>query len=250
MDLSRIGRNDPCPCGSGKKFKQCHMGREKDIVADRINLDPAEVARLIVALPACVHPRAAEMCAALELKSAAGKPLAIRLVDLQAYLDLGLFGQDRRDSDALGGVLVNYQKTRLLEPGLIFLALSPRADESVVVHQLAHVLDLLEGSRLPPGFAQALAHDAEVPVELLEHPQEYGERLVDLAERFGVELDADDEIVAFLARRRMLMPGQLVATKSHRELKAQAEKILRLLNDSRGEIEARIRSRAGYLGGQ
>ncbi len=24
----RIGRNDPCPCGSGKKFKQCH-GREQ-----------------------------------------------------------------------------------------------------------------------------------------------------------------------------------------------------------------------------
>jgi preprotein translocase subunit SecA len=20
----RVGRNDPCPCGSGKKFKQCH----------------------------------------------------------------------------------------------------------------------------------------------------------------------------------------------------------------------------------
>jgi preprotein translocase subunit SecA len=20
----RIGRNDPCPCGSGKKFKACH----------------------------------------------------------------------------------------------------------------------------------------------------------------------------------------------------------------------------------
>jgi len=20
----KIGRNDPCPCGSGKKFKQCH----------------------------------------------------------------------------------------------------------------------------------------------------------------------------------------------------------------------------------
>ena len=20
----RIGRNDPCPCGSGKKYKQCH----------------------------------------------------------------------------------------------------------------------------------------------------------------------------------------------------------------------------------
>jgi uncharacterized protein YecA (UPF0149 family) len=23
----KIGRNDPCPCGSGRKFKQCH-GRE------------------------------------------------------------------------------------------------------------------------------------------------------------------------------------------------------------------------------
>jgi len=20
----KVGRNDPCPCGSGKKFKQCH----------------------------------------------------------------------------------------------------------------------------------------------------------------------------------------------------------------------------------
>ena len=23
-DASRIGRNEPCPCGSGKKFKACH----------------------------------------------------------------------------------------------------------------------------------------------------------------------------------------------------------------------------------
>ena len=22
--MPRVGRNDPCPCGSGKKFKQCH----------------------------------------------------------------------------------------------------------------------------------------------------------------------------------------------------------------------------------
>jgi hypothetical protein len=22
-----VGRNDPCPCGSGKKYKQCHMNR-------------------------------------------------------------------------------------------------------------------------------------------------------------------------------------------------------------------------------
>ena len=23
-DLPRVGRNDPCPCGSGKKYKHCH----------------------------------------------------------------------------------------------------------------------------------------------------------------------------------------------------------------------------------
>ena len=23
-DFSKVGRNEPCPCGSGKKFKLCH----------------------------------------------------------------------------------------------------------------------------------------------------------------------------------------------------------------------------------
>jgi preprotein translocase subunit SecA len=23
-DTPKVGRNDPCPCGSGKKYKQCH----------------------------------------------------------------------------------------------------------------------------------------------------------------------------------------------------------------------------------
>jgi preprotein translocase subunit SecA len=24
IDWSNVGRNDPCPCGSGKKYKKCH----------------------------------------------------------------------------------------------------------------------------------------------------------------------------------------------------------------------------------
>jgi len=24
---AKAGRNDPCPCGSGKKYKKCHMNR-------------------------------------------------------------------------------------------------------------------------------------------------------------------------------------------------------------------------------
>jgi len=23
-EMPKVGRNDPCPCGSGKKFKHCH----------------------------------------------------------------------------------------------------------------------------------------------------------------------------------------------------------------------------------
>jgi uncharacterized protein YecA (UPF0149 family) len=27
----RIGRNDPCPCGSGRKYKKCCMGKSTPI---------------------------------------------------------------------------------------------------------------------------------------------------------------------------------------------------------------------------
>jgi preprotein translocase subunit SecA len=33
----KIGRNAPCPCGSGKKFKNCHMGRENELLAAMAN---------------------------------------------------------------------------------------------------------------------------------------------------------------------------------------------------------------------
>ena len=29
------GRNDPCPCGSGRKYKACHLGRERHPLEDR-----------------------------------------------------------------------------------------------------------------------------------------------------------------------------------------------------------------------
>ncbi len=36
VDYSEIGRNDDCPCGSGKKFKQCCIDHvEKKNRADR-----------------------------------------------------------------------------------------------------------------------------------------------------------------------------------------------------------------------
>ncbi len=34
VDFSKVGRNDPCPCGSGKKFKKCH-GANQAVPLDR-----------------------------------------------------------------------------------------------------------------------------------------------------------------------------------------------------------------------
>jgi len=34
----KIGRNDPCPCGSGKKYKNCCMGKDGQKLAEL--LDP------------------------------------------------------------------------------------------------------------------------------------------------------------------------------------------------------------------
>lgn len=30
MNIGHIGRNDPCPCGSGLKYKKCCLTRELD----------------------------------------------------------------------------------------------------------------------------------------------------------------------------------------------------------------------------
>ena len=32
-DQRMPGRNDTCPCGSGRKFKVCHLGREQELLA-------------------------------------------------------------------------------------------------------------------------------------------------------------------------------------------------------------------------
>ena len=28
--MAKVGRNDPCPCGSGKKYKNCCLGKPKN----------------------------------------------------------------------------------------------------------------------------------------------------------------------------------------------------------------------------
>jgi hypothetical protein len=247
MDFSHVRRNDPCPCGSGKKFKNCHMGREDQILKDRLEPDRSAIALGIQKLPPCGHEKAQEMARSLEFTSTAGRKVKIRLVDLDAYRSLLAKEKDAQPQGP-GGVLINPIKTRALDPGHVYIALSPNANASTVVHQLAHAADLIEGSALPPGFGQTLAGELELPSVLLEHPLEYGQRLEELSQEFEIELDAEDEIVAFLARRQLLIPGKLIAQGKREVLVAAAEKALRFLQDHKDEINARIQNRQGYKG--
>ena len=34
--MAKIKRNAPCPCGSGKKYKQCCMARDKQEQVERV----------------------------------------------------------------------------------------------------------------------------------------------------------------------------------------------------------------------
>lgn len=35
--FEEVGRNDPCPCGSGRKYKQCHLQAERRTLDDRVD---------------------------------------------------------------------------------------------------------------------------------------------------------------------------------------------------------------------
>lgn len=36
-DYGRVGRNEPCPCGSGRKYKTCHLGKKQISDSDRVS---------------------------------------------------------------------------------------------------------------------------------------------------------------------------------------------------------------------
>lgn len=37
--MAKIGRNDPCPCGSGEKYKRCHLAVDAEI--ERASMEPS-----------------------------------------------------------------------------------------------------------------------------------------------------------------------------------------------------------------
>jgi hypothetical protein len=53
-----LGRNDPCHCGSGKKYKQCHLDKD-EAAAREARAQVAEQAPAAETAPAKTHTQAA-----------------------------------------------------------------------------------------------------------------------------------------------------------------------------------------------
>jgi hypothetical protein len=247
----KVGRNDPCPCGSGKKFKRCHLGREEELShAGMEDLSVEEMGAKIVGLARVRYGRSEEMMAALDLEALTGSPVGVAFVDLREYTDLNLFGgvHVKALRGQSGGVFINPFKTAKVDSDNLYLAISRDIDDSTLVHEMAHVLDYLGGSRLVPGTLAPLSLELTIPVEHLEHPKTFGHWLDVLAQKFEVQLDADDTLIRFLYQEGLLIEGEAIQAKNTFTLKAKSEHILRFLSERSGEIDALIRELPGYIG--
>ena len=208
--MKKIGRNEPCPCGSGKKFKNCHLGKEDDIILDGMSEFSEEMSARITSLKPVAYGRSQELVDALDIKElTGGSPMGIRFIDLEEYDKLGLFGRrpSQGGKDSKGGVVVNILKTQKTDPNNIYVAISPKIEDHILVHELAHVFDFLGGAKLMPGIATPLSYELGIPVEQLEHLHEFVYWLTFLQEKFNVQLDADDTVITFLYKNDMLLKG-------------------------------------------
>lgn len=248
--MMKIGRNDPCPCGSGKKFKKCHLGREDELLREGRSTFSEEMGKKITSLPEAGYGRSREMIEALDMEGLTGTRFGVRFIDLHAYEALNVTDEplSNRKKGGSGGVMVNIQKTAKSDPDNIYVAITPAVSDSALIHELAHVLDYLAGSKLMPGVAKPLSFELGIPIEHIEHPHEFGYWMKYLQEQFKVELDADDIIVAYLYEHGMLIKGGDIVGRNGLVLKTKSDEILRFLSENSVEIDALICERPGYIG--
>ena len=250
--LPKTGRNDPCPCGSGKKFKKCHMGREGELVLRKKEVLDPEAGPMICRLPEVQYGRSREIIEALIQDGTLEGSRRIKCVDLEAYRNLGFSGQEIPLQGLKGsaGILVNTQKTKENDPEHIYLAITPKIQDSTLIHQIAHVLDYLKGSGTEPGTFRQLSLESGIPADHLDHSQEFGRWLEYLKDRFQVQLDAEDAIVVYLYQNKVLLKIEDIQARDIPQLAFLSKQILDFMIKNRREVDALIRDKEGYIGKQ
>ena len=122
--MKKIGRNEPCPCGSGKKFKHCHVGRENELQEGGLGEFTLEMSAAITSLPAVNYGRSQEMLDSLDIKKLTGSSTGIKFVDLNAYraLDVSAGKTAVQGEESSGGVVINVLKTQRSDPDHVYVA--------------------------------------------------------------------------------------------------------------------------------
>lgn len=250
--MRKIGRNEACPCGSGKKFKNCHMGREEELWVIQTQIMKTEIAQKITDLPEVAYGRSKEFAEVLDIKKMTNNPRysGIKFIDFDAYVKLESF--DKKNLKGVhyqsGALIVNPKKTENVDAENIYVAITSGIDNSSLIHELAHVLDFLGGSGLLPGSALEISVATQIPMDQLDHLKEYGDWLDRLKDRFAVELNAEDAIIAYLNKHDMLIKASLLKNKDINGLIARSQEMTEFLAKYKNEINALIKDRIGYLG--
>ena len=250
--MTKIGRNEACPCGSGKKFKNCHLGREEEMWVIQTQIMRKEIAQKITALPEVNYGRSKEFAKKLQIDEMTGHSgfLGIKFIDFDAYVNLESFdkGKFRDVHHKCGALIVNPKKTENADANYVYVAITPDIDNSSLIHELAHVLDFLWGSGLLPGSAFELSATTRIPMDHLDHLKEYGDWLDYLKDQFAIELNAEDTIISYLNHYDMLIEASLLKNQDIAGLVARSRKMTAFLMEHKQEINELIKDRIGYLG--
>lgn len=249
--MDKIGRNDPCPCGSGKKFKNCHLGREDELFLIQSEKLKKDVAQKIASLPEVSYGRAREIADSLDIKELTGNTQIsnIKFIDFGAYVALESFDKGNLGAKhhKAAGLIVNPMKTEDKDPNTLHIAITPNIHDSTLIHELAHALDFLGGSGLLPGMTFQLCLEARITPDHLDHPREFGDWLDYLKNRFHVELDAEDTIISYLHSHNMLIEGSLIKSGDVQKITAHSANMIKFLTNHKDEIDALIKNRMGYV---
>jgi hypothetical protein len=238
--MEKIRRNDPCPCGSGKKFKKCHLGHEADLIIEKIKTSQGEIEEKLVKLPEVHYGRSKEILEELTIRQLTEGKIGIKFIDLNDYLRLLGATQELPGEGFSASQIVNINKTKKI--------VTPGINDSSLIHQIAHVLSFLRDSIPLPGTFLELSEKTGIPLEHLDHPQEFGQWLEFLSREFNVELDAEDKIIAFLKEKNLLLSGEEITSNDVKKLIARSTEIFAILQECRAEIDDLIKNREGYIG--
>jgi hypothetical protein len=93
--MFKMQRNEPCPCGSGKKFKNCHLGKEEELATLETAAIKKSVAQKIAQLPEVDYGRAKEIAAKINIKEYTGATdyTGVKFIDFETYVTLESFGK-------------------------------------------------------------------------------------------------------------------------------------------------------------